>query len=133
MGVFKDFRDFALKGNIVDLATAVVIGGAFGTVITSFVNDILMPPIGILLGGKDFGELKYVMQEAVMDGSNVVQEAVTINYGAFIQTIINFTIIAFAIFMVIRTYQKTQKKQEVSAGPTSEELLAEIRDILKDK
>jgi large conductance mechanosensitive channel len=134
MSILKEFKDFAMKGNIVDLATAVIIGGAFGKIVSSLVNDILMPPIGILLGGVDFKDLKLTLKEAVEEA-----DAVTLNYGMFIQNIVDFVIIAFAIFMVIKAYKSTQKKQEAAPpppppGPTNEEkLLAEIRDLLKNQ
>jgi large conductance mechanosensitive channel len=133
MGFVKDFKEFAFKGNVLDLAVAVIIGGAFGKIVASLVNDIIMPPIGVLLGGIDFKELKYVIQEAV--GEN---PAVTWNYGMFIQNVIDFVIIALCIFILIRAYQKTQKKQEEAPAPPpepseQEKLLAEIRDLLKNK
>ncbi|EIJ38228.1 MULTISPECIES: large-conductance mechanosensitive channel protein MscL [Galbibacter] len=135
MGFFKDFKAFLLKGDIVNLATAVIVGGAFGKIVTSFTKDILMPPIGMLLGGVKFTELKIVLKDAVLNGEEVVTEAVTINYGMFIQTIMDFVIIGFCIFMVLKAYEKTKKKEEETpaapAGPTTEELLAEIRDELK--
>lgn len=132
MSLTSDFKKFAMKGNVVDLAVAVVIGAAFGRIVTSFVNDVLMPPIGIMLGGVDFSELKIVLQEAVGETA-----AVTMNYGMFVQTVINFLIIAFSIFLVIRAYEKTKKKEEVkpppvAAIPPQEKLLAEIRDLLKE-
>ena len=142
MGLLKDFKKFAIKGNVVDLAVAVIIGAAFGKIITSFVNDVLMPPIGLLLGDVDFKELKWVIsegQEAVMSGEQVVAEAVapvTLNYGMFIQNVIDFIIVAFVIFMMVRAIVKAQKKEEAPPppppGPTKEEtLLTEIRDLLK--
>ncbi|UNY99888.1 large-conductance mechanosensitive channel protein MscL [Zhouia spongiae] len=136
MGFFKDFKSFLLKGDIVNLATAVIVAGAFGKIVSSFTNDILMPPIGMLLGNVDFSELKYVLQEAVVDASGeTTQAAVSINYGSFIQFIIDFIIIGFAIFMVLKAYEKTKKKEEAAPaapkGPSQEELLAEIRDLLK--
>ncbi|MCM5662220.1 large-conductance mechanosensitive channel protein MscL [Galbibacter mesophilus] len=135
MGFFKDFKAFLLKGDIVNLATAVIVGGAFGKIVTSFTKDILMPPIGLLLGDSKFSELKVVLKEAEMQGEEVLTEAVTINYGLFIQTIIDFIIIGFCIFMVLKAYERTKKKEEAAPaapkGPTQEELLIEIRDELK--
>lgn len=133
MSIKEDFKKFAMKGNVVDLAVAVVIGAAFGRIVTSFVNDIIMPPIGILIGGVDFSELKMVLQQAAGETA-----AVTLNYGMFFQTVINFLIIAFSIFMVIRIYEKTKVKEEekpapVAAIPPQEKLLTEIRDLLKEK
>ena len=140
--MLKDFKKFAVKGNVVDLAVAVIIGAAFGKIITSFVNDVLMPPIGLLLGDIDFKELVWTIKEgsaAVMNGDAVVTEAVapvTINYGMFIQNVVDFIIVAFVIFMMVRAIVKAQKKEEAPPppppGPTKEEtLLTEIRDLLK--
>lgn len=133
MSMIEDFKKFAMKGNVIDLAVAVVIGAAFGRIVTSFVNDIIMPPIGILIGGVDFSELRIVLQEAVGETA-----AVTINYGMFIQTVINFLIIAFSIFLVIRAYANRKQKEEekpapVAVIPPQEKLLAEIRDLLKER
>ncbi|ETN94784.1 large-conductance mechanosensitive channel protein MscL [Zhouia amylolytica] len=138
MGFFKDFKSFLLKGDIVNLATAVIVAGAFGKIVSSFTKDILMPPIGLLLGNVNFSDLKYVLKEAVVDVSGeVTQAAVSINYGSFIQFIIDFIIIGFAIFIVLKAYEKTKKKKEEAPvapkGPTQEELLTEIRDLLKAK
>jgi len=129
--MLKEFKEFVMKGNILDLAVAVIIGAAFKSVISSFVKDVLMPPIGMALGGVDFTELKYMIAEATESA-----EAVTINYGVFIQTVVDFIIIAFVIFMVIKGYNATQKKkEEVPAAPPApsneEVLLGEIRDLLK--
>ena len=142
MGLIKDFKGFILRGNVLDLAVAVIIGAAFGKIVTSFVNDILMPPIGLALGDVDFAELKYILKEgkeAVMNGEEIVTEAVAevaINYGLFINTIINFVIVAFCIFLVIKAYERSKKKEEEAPAeppkPSNEEvLLGEIRDLLK--
>lgn len=141
MGFVSDFKAFLMKGEIINLATAVIIGGAFGKIVTSFTNDVLMPPIGILLGKVDFKNLKIVLQDgipAVMENGAEKVPAVTevaINYGAFIQTILDFVIIGLCIFMVLKAYEKSKKKEEVvpaaPAGPTQEELLTQIRDLLK--
>lgn len=134
MGFLADFKKFLLKGDIVSLATAVIVGGAFGKIVTSFTNDVLMPPIGLLIGGVDFAALKFVLKDAVVENGEVIAEAVTINYGSFLQTIIDFIIIGFCIFAVLKAYEKSQKKKEAPAapkGPTQEELLMEIRDELK--
>lgn len=134
MGMLKEFKDFAMRGNVVDLAVAVVIGGAFGKIVTSVVNDIIMPPIGLLLGGVDFSELKAILKAATEEA-----EAVSINYGAFINTLIDFVIIAFAIFMVIKAINATKKKQPAPPPPAppapskEEVLLTEIRDLLAKK
>lgn len=138
----QDFKAFAMKGNVVDLAVGVIIGGAFGKIVSSVVSDIIMPPLGLLVGGVNFTDLKWVMKAAEYgaDGK-VVAAAVTLNYGNFIQTTFDFLIIAFSVFMFIKLITKfTQKKEEVPAAPpappapTNEEiLLAEIRDLLKEK
>jgi large conductance mechanosensitive channel len=134
--MWKEFKDFIMKGNVLDLAVAVILAAAFGAIVTSFTNDILMPVIGQALGGMDFADMKYVLQEATLaaDGSVDVAE-VAIRWGKFINFIIDFLIIAFVLFMIIRTYNKSKKKEEAApaapAGPTQEELLTEIRDLLK--
>ena len=136
MGMIKEFKDFAMRGNVVDMAVGIVIGGAFGKIVSSFVADVLMPPIGILLGGTDFSSLSLTLQEAIVEGGEVVKEAVSINYGAFINTVIDFIIIAFAIFMVIKGMNAAKKKEEEAPPappePSKEEvLLTEIRDLLR--
>ncbi|QDO93253.1 large-conductance mechanosensitive channel protein MscL [Formosa sediminum] len=135
MAFFKDFKSFLLKGDIINLATAVIVGGAFGKIVTSFTKDILMPPIGLLLGDVNFTDLKYVLKEATTNATGTEVPAVTINYGNFLQMVIDFIIIGFCIFMVLKAYEKSKKKEEPApaapAGPTQEELLAEIRDLLK--
>ena len=119
--MLKDFKEFALKGNVIDLAVAVIIGGAFGKIVTSLVNDIIMPIIAVLTAGKNFTELKFVSGE------------VTIAYGNFIQSIVDFLIIAFCIFIAIRLITKSHKKEAAveAPKPTETDLLAEIRDLLK--
>lgn len=131
MGMMSEFKKFAMKGNVVDMAVGIVIGAAFGKIVSSFVNDILMPPIGMMIGGVDFSQLSYTLKEAVGETA-----AVTINYGNFIQTALDFIIIAFAIFMVVKGMNRMKKKEEAKPAeppkPTNEEvLLAEIRDLLK--
>lgn len=133
MRLLKDFKSFAMRGNVLDLAVAVVIGAAFGKIVTSFVNDVLMPPIGLLLGGIDFTEFVLTLKRATDDAA-----AVTINYGSFIQNIVDFTIIAFAIFMVIQAFERMKRKEEAKPTPppapsAEEKLLTEIRDLLKEK
>lgn len=139
---WSDFKDFVMRGNVVDMAVGVVVGGAFGKITTSLVNDIIMPPIGMLLGNVNFNELKVVLKEAEGEA-----EAIAINYGTFIQTIIDFLLVAICIFAVVRILKKTQakieeaKKKEEEAAPTEPEapaepseeilLLREIRDSLK--
>jgi len=139
--VLKEFKEFAVKGNMLDMAVGIVMGAAFGTIITSLVSDVLMPPIGMAMGGTDFGQLHAVLQAGVPAGPYATLEAaaeagaVTLNWGAFINNIIAFVIVAFALFMVIRGYNKTQAEPEpeAPAGPSTEDLLAEIRDVLKAK
>ncbi|QDH79513.1 large-conductance mechanosensitive channel protein MscL [Echinicola soli] len=138
MGFVQEFKKFALKGNVVDLAVAVIIGGAFGKIVTSLVNDVVMPPIGLALGGTNFKELMVVLKEPSVTADGVEVAAVAIKYGAFINTIVDFLIIAFVIFMAIRTMNKLKKKEEAKPtpppAPSKEELLlTEIRDILKEK
>jgi len=125
-----------MKGDIIGLATAVIIGAAFGKVVSSLVKDVIMPPIGYLTGGVNFSDLKLVISEAVKQGDKVTP-AVTINYGSFLQTIIDFIIIGLCIFMVLKAYEKTKKKEEAKPaapkGPSTEDLLTEIRDLLAKK
>jgi large conductance mechanosensitive channel len=133
MGLAKEFREFAMKGSVVDLAVGVIIGGAFGKIVASFVNDVLMPPLGVLLGGVDFKDYKATLVEAIGE-----KAAVTINYGMFIQNVIDFLIIAVAIFMMIKAINSAKKKEEAAPAappaPSAEEtLLTEIRDLLKEK
>ncbi|SNS26465.1 large conductance mechanosensitive channel [Belliella buryatensis] len=136
MGMFKEFKDFAMKGNVVDLAVAVIIGGAFGKIVSSFVNDIIMPPIGVLLGGADFKDLTYTLKEAYVSEEGVEMAAVVLSYGNFIQNVVDFLIIAFVIFLAIKGINSTKKKKEEApaappAPPKTEVLLEEIRDLLK--
>lgn len=135
MSILKEFKQFAMRGNVMDLAVAVVIGGAFGKIVASFVSDVLMPPIGLLIGGVDFTKLLITLKPA--DGDIA---AVTLNYGRFVQNIVDFAIIAFAIFMMIKAINMTKKKEEETPAPPSppepskeEQLLTEIRDLLKEK
>ena len=132
MGIIQEFKDFALKGNFIDMATGIVIGGAVGTVVKSLVEDVIMPPIGLLLGGVDFAGLSFPLKEAVGDAP-----AVAIRYGSFINSMISFIVIAFAIFMIIKVVNAAkaqfEKEQEAApaAPPRQEVLLEEIRDALK--
>jgi large conductance mechanosensitive channel len=136
---WSDFKDFAMKGNVIDMAVGVVVGGAFGKIVTSLVNDLIMPAVGSLLGGFDFTNLKAVLSKAVMDGETVVKPAVTLNYGNFIQETVNFLIIAFSIFLCIKAITKMSKKKEEEPAAPAEPapkpddvvLLEEIRDLLK--
>lgn len=142
MGFLKEFKAFALKGNVVDMAVGVIIGGAFGKIVTSLVNDIIMPPIGLLVGGVDFSDLKLTLKEQILDAAGaVVTPAVTWNYGAFIQQVVDFTILALCVFMMVKLMNKLTKKEEEkpaapapAPAPSKEEvLLTEIRDLLKEK
>ncbi len=142
MGMLKEFKEFAMRGNVVDMAVGIIIGGAFGKIVSSIVADVIMPPIGLMMGGVTFTDLKYILKEPVLDAAGAVTTAaVSINYGNFIQVTIDFLIIAMAIFMMIKA-MNSLKKKEVAApeapaappAPTKEEvLLSEIRDILKEK
>ena len=136
MGMLKEFKEFIAKGNVVDLAVGVIIGSAFGKIVSSFVADVLMPPIGALLGGTDFTGFKIVLKDKVVEGDKIVAQAVTLNYGNFLQVTIDFLIIAFSIFMMIKLINSMNKKNlpppPPAAEPTNEEkLLTEIRDLLK--
>ena len=141
MGKFmQEFKEFAMKGNVVDMAVGVVIGGAFGKIVTSLVSDIIMPLIGAVTGGLTFTDWKWVIREAVMDGETVVKPELALTWGNFIQVIFDFIIIALCIFMVIKAMNKLKREPEpepeapaAPAGPTQEELLTEICDLLKNK
>ena len=141
MGFLKDFKAFALKGNVMDMAVGVIIGGAFGKIVTSLVNDIIMPPIGMLVGKVNFSDLSLTLKDAVVEAGNVVTPAVTWKYGAFIQQVVDFTILAFCVFLLVKVMTSLTKKKEEPAPapapapePTKEELLlTEIRDLLKEK
>jgi large conductance mechanosensitive channel len=131
MSIINEFKDFAVKGNVIDMAVGVIVGTAFGKIVSSFVTDVIMPPIGVLVGGVDFSDLAFTIKEAA--GAS---PAVVIAYGKFAQTVIDFAIIAFVIFMVVRFIYSLKKKAEAApaapAAPTKDqELLAEIRDLLK--
>lgn len=138
MGIIKEFKEFAVKGNVVDLAVAVIIGGAFGQIVSSFVNDIIMPPLGLLLGGVDFTDLKWVLRESYIDPDGTELGAVSVNYGTFIQYVVDFLLVAAVIFLAIRALNSLKKKEEAKPTATpaitkEEVLLSEIRDILKDQ
>ena len=137
MKMLQEFKDFAMRGNVIDMAVGVVIGGAFGKIVSSVVADIIMPPLGLLIGGVDFKDLKVVMQAAGADAAGNVVEEVALNYGNFLQTVFDFAIIAFSIFLFISLINKLYKKKEEPAAPPApsneETLLTEIRDLLKEK
>jgi len=133
MGMLKEFKEFAIKGNAIDMAVGIIIGAAFGKVISSLVADVVMPPIGVLVGGVDFTELAITLKEAVGN-----TPAVTLNYGNFIQTLVDFTIIAFAIFMAVKFINRLKKKEAeapavIPESSREELLLTEIRDLLKER
>jgi large conductance mechanosensitive channel len=133
MSMVREFREFAMRGNVVDLAVGVVIGAAFGKIVSSVVADVIMPPIGMLLGGVDFTDLKLILKEAVGE-----VPAVTLNYGTFIQTCIDFLIIAFAVFLLVKGINSLKRKEAEAPpappAPSAEEaLLTEIRDLLKNR
>ena len=133
MGMMKEFKEFAIKGNVIDMAVGIIIGAAFGKIVSSLVGDVIMPPIGVLLGGVDFTNLAIVVKAAAGE-----VPAVVISYGKFIQTMIDFTIIAFAIFIAVKAMNSFKKKEEEKPAPlpepTKEEiLLTEIRDLLKER
>lgn len=134
MGMLQEFKEFAMKGNVVDMAVGVIIGGAFGKIVSSLVADVIMPPIGVILGGVNFSDLAVTIKEATKNAAGVDVPAVVIAYGKFIQTLIDFTIIAGAIFLFIKLLSSFKKKAEETppAAPSNEEvLLTEIRDLLK--
>lgn len=141
MKLIDEFKAFAMKGNVVDMAVGIIIGAAFGRIVSSFVADILMPPIGLLLGGVDFTDLKLILKDPVVDATGkVLTDAVSINYGNFVQIVIDFLIIAMAVFIAIKALNKLQRKEVVAPEevpvpvPSKEELvLREIRDILKTR
>ena len=142
MGFLNDFKAFAMKGNVVDMAVGVIIGGAFGKIVSSVVADLIMPFVGLLLGGHSVSDLKVVLKDAVVQGEEVVQEAVTWNYGAFLQNVIDFLIVALCIFFIVKGIAKMselRKKEEEEAPapdtePSAEEkLLTEIRDLMKNQ
>lgn len=144
MSLLKEFKEFAMRGNVVDMAVGVIVGGAFGKIVTSLVNDIIMPGIGVITGGANFTEFKYVLQPEQVDGvtKEVITPEVAITWGSFVQTVFDFLIIAFCIFIAIKVMNKfirNKKEEEAQAPatppePTKEEvLLTEIRDLLKQQ
>jgi len=142
--MLKEFKEFAMRGNVVDMAVGIIIGGAFGTIVSSLVADVLMPPLGLLLGNVDFTNLFMILKEGAQAGPYAsladAQKAgaVTINYGMFINKVVSFVIVAFAVFLLIKSINSMKKKEEAApaapaAPPKQELLLAEIRDILKSR
>lgn len=137
---FAEFKEFAMRGNVMDMAVGVIIGTAFGKITTSLVNDVFMPLIGLLIGGVDLGQLNIVLKPEVLDeAGQVVTEAVTLGIGTFLSTVIDFVLVAFVIFLMVKTINQLHKldkkdeepQEEEEPAPTSEELLTEIRDLLK--
>lgn len=133
MSFIKEFKEFAVKGNVVDMAVGIIIGGAFGKIVSSVVNDVVMPPLGVLIGGVNFSGLKLTLKAAEGEAA-----AVTLNYGSFIQAIVDFTIVAFAIFLLVKAINTLRRKEEVAPSnppPTPEDvlLLRQIRDALTSK
>lgn len=136
MKLVKEFKEFAMRGNVIDMAVGIIIGAAFGKIVSSLVNDIIMPPIGFLIGGKDFTDLKFILKDTAVNDAGDTIQAVSINYGNFIQITLDFLIIAFAVFLLIKGINSLKKKEEKKpATPTEptkgEKLLTEIRDLLK--
>lgn len=132
--MFKEFKDFIMTGNVVDLAVAVILAGAVGLVVTGFTNDVIMPLVGHFVGGADFADMKYVLSPAVMaaDGVTVASPENAVRYGAWINSIINLIIVGFVLFLMVKAYNKTKEPEPEAApaGPSQEDLLAEIRDLL---
>ena len=136
--IIQEFKKFAIRGNVVDMAVGVIIGGAFGKIVSSIVNDLIMPTIGVIIGGVNFTDLKLTLKKAVIEGDKVVSPAVTINYGNFLQTTLDFLIIAIAVFLLIKAINALNKKKEETtkapvAPPADIQLLTEIRDLLKER
>ncbi|MEZ5446163.1 MAG: large-conductance mechanosensitive channel protein MscL [Gammaproteobacteria bacterium] len=131
MGMLQEFKEFAVKGNAVDMAVGIITGAAFGKIVSSIVDDVVMPPIGLMLGGVDFSDLKFVLKDAVGE-----VPAVTLNWGKFIQTCLDFVIVAFAVFMLVKAINTLKRNQEAApppAPPADVALLTEIRDLLKTR
>lgn len=137
----NEFKEFAMRGNVLDMAIGVVIGSAFGKITTSLVNDVFMPLIGLLIGGIDLGQLNLTLKAAVMDGDTMVKAPVTLGLGTFLSTVIDFILVAFVIFLVVKAINKLhalgkkdeEPEPEEAETPTAEELLTEIRDLLKEQ
>jgi len=142
MALLKEFKEFAMRGNVIDMAVGVVIGAAFGKIISSLVDDIIMPLVGVVTGGINFTDYKFVIQQAVIDGQTqeIIKPEVTMNWGSWVQTVVDFLIVAFCIFIAIKGINQLKRKHEEAPAPapapepTKEEvLLTEIRDLLKEK
>ena len=140
MSIMKEFRDFAMKGNVLDMAVGIIIGGAFGKIVTSLVNDVIMPPIGKLTGNVDFSNKFIVLGDQTFPSLKAAKEAgaATLNYGLFVNTIVDFVIVAFAIFMVVKAMNAARRRESAAPAPppspsAEEKLLGEIRDLLKNR
>jgi len=138
MGMLKEFREFAFKGNMVDMAVGIIIGAAFGGLVKSIVDKIMMPPLGLLMGNMDFSEYSLTLKEKVVDEAGKETPAVVLQYGAFLTELINFAIVAFAVFLVVKAINTARRrfeeeKPDAPKGPSQEELLTDIRDLLKAK
>lgn len=142
MSFFKEFKEFAMRGNVIDMAVGVVIGAAFGKIISSLVDDIIMPLVGVVTGGINFTDYKWVIQKAIIDGQTqeILKPEVTMNWGSWVQTLVDFIIVAFCIFVAIKAINQLKRKKEEAPAPapapepTKEEvLLTEIRDLLKQQ
>ena len=140
MAIIKEFKEFAVKGNVVDMAVGIIIGGAFGTIIKSLVADVIMPPIGLMMGGVDFANLFYVLGDGTFESLDAAKEAgaATINYGVFINNIISFIIVAFAVFLLVKSINSMKRQEEAKPAappkPSAEEtLLGEIRDLMRSR
>ena len=140
MAFFKEFKEFAMRGNVIDMAVGVVIGAAFGKIVSSLVDDIIMPLVGVATGGMNFTDFKWVIQKGVMEGTEVVKPEVSLNWGTWVQTVVDFLIVAFCIFVMVKfinNLRRTKKEEAAApapAEPTKEEqLLTEIRDLLKQE
>ncbi|HEY8402336.1 MAG TPA: large-conductance mechanosensitive channel protein MscL [Cytophagaceae bacterium] len=139
MKFIQEFKQFAIKGNLIDIAVGIVVGAAFGQITSSFVDNVLMPPIGLLIGGVDFSDLKIILKSAeVAENGTVIKEAVTMQYGLFIQRVIDFLIIAFSVFLLVKVVNSLNRKKEEAAAPAPAKpdhmiVLEEIRDLLKNK
>lgn len=139
MKIINEFKEFAMRGNVIDMAVGIIIGGAFGKIVSSVVNDVIMPPIGLLIGGINFSDMKIPLKDATVDATGAAVPAVTLNIGNFIQTTIDFLFLAVCIFILVKLMNKLKKKEEPVPAPvepklsTTDELLTEIKEILKEK
>ncbi|MEW6197488.1 MAG: large-conductance mechanosensitive channel protein MscL [Planctomycetota bacterium] len=137
MGLLKEFREFALRGSVVDMTVGIIIGGAFGGLVKSLVDHVMMPPLGVLVGGLDFSDYKLVLRQAVVENGQVVRPEAVLQYGTFITVVINFLIVAVAVFLLIKGINVARRRLDATStpaappGPTPEQLLTDIRDLLR--